>query len=85
MATLRFFKFHLCHSKKNRLYPFVPLLLSFVPQKVRKYSDFKISEMCQEGKAAIFKAIEMGPTAKGKIQTGTNDYFSNVDLILIIN
>jgi len=80
-STLRFFNFIYCHSKENRLYlsyfylyPFVPLLLSFVPQRVRRYSDFKISQMRQERKSVIFKDIEM---AKGEVQTGTNDSFSN--------
>jgi len=41
---------------------FVPLLLSFVPRRVRRYSDFKISKMRQERKLVIFKDIEMGPT-----------------------
>jgi len=41
---------------------FVPLLLSFVPQRVQRYSDFKITEMRQEGKSTILKDIEIGPT-----------------------
>jgi len=47
------------HSKKSHLYSFVPFLLSFIHQKVRRYSDFKISERHQEGKLAILKDIEM--------------------------
>jgi len=46
---------------ERKSFVLVPLLLSFVPQRIRRYSYFKISEMRQEGKSVIFKDIEMGP------------------------
>ena len=39
--NFKIFKFHLCHSKENLLYPFVPLLFSFISQRVRRYSAFQ--------------------------------------------
>jgi len=62
-ATLKFFKFHLCHSKENRLYSFVPLLLSFVPQRVRRYSAFQFLRNSYIANLTNFKDIEMGPMA----------------------
>jgi len=83
-SFLKISKWDQQHSKENLLYPFVPLLLSFVLQKVRRHSDFKISKMRQEGKSIIFKDIEMEPTAKGEIETDTNDSLSNaINLISI--
>ena len=61
-ATLKFFKFHLCHSKENRLYSFVPLLLLFVPQRVRRDSAFQFLRNLYIVNLANFKDIEMGPT-----------------------
>ena len=40
-------------AKENHLYSFVPLLFSFVLQRVRRYSNFKTTETRQEGKSAI--------------------------------
>jgi len=60
---------------------FVPLLLSFVPQKVQRYNDFKISKMHQEGKSIIFKDIEIESMAKGEAQTGTNSLSNGINEI----
>ena len=53
------------------------LICSFVLQRVRRYSDFKSSEMRQEEKSTIFKDIEMEPMAFGR-ESDTNDSLSNV-------
>jgi len=45
------------------LYPFVPLLLSFVPQRVRRYSAFQFLHNPYVANLTNFKDIEMGPTA----------------------
>jgi len=60
-ATLRFFNF-ICHSKENRLYPFI-LLLWFVSQKVRRYSAFQFLRDPYIANLANFQDIEMRPTA----------------------
>ena len=65
-APLRFF--NLCHSKENRLYPFVSLLFSFVSQRVRKYSVFQFLRDLYIANLANFQDIEIGPTAKEKVK-----------------
>ena len=62
--------------KENRLYPFVPLLVLFVTQRVWRYSDFKISKMRQEGKSALSEPFEMQTKVK-EVQMNTNDSLSN--------
>jgi len=63
-ATLKFFYFiYAIYSKENRLYPFVPLLLSFLPQRIRRYSAFQFLRNPYIANLANFKDIEMGPTA----------------------
>jgi len=47
-------------SVENRLYPFVPPFKSFVPQRDRKYSIFKI---CSRGNFVICWDITKRPTA----------------------
>jgi len=42
---------------------FVPLLLSFVPQRVRRYSAFQFLRNHYKTNLANFQDIEMGPTA----------------------
>ena len=42
---------------------FVPLLLSFIPQKIRRYSKFQFLHNPYIANLANFKDIEMGPMA----------------------
>jgi len=63
LSNFKIFLFHLCHSKENRLYPFVSLLLSFVSRRIRRRSAFQfLRDLCKTN-LANFQDIEMGPTA----------------------
>jgi len=53
------------HSKENRLYPFVPLLFSFVSQRVRRYNAFQFLRNPYIANLVNFQDIEMVPVRYG--------------------